>query len=89
MVSETDIRDWHWPGSESYLCSTNPAYLQHDAINAALGSDMLWWARSLDKGSLEKMLANSLCLAVYHLQPPEGSASEGECAQQTLCITHC
>jgi hypothetical protein len=78
MSFTSDIRDWQWSGPENYLCSSNPAYLQHDAVNAALGSEMLWWAKSLEENTLKKMLANSLCLAVYHIEPASGGTSGGE-----------
>ncbi len=65
----SEIRDWHRPGpdGETYLCSSNPAYLQAQAINDVLGSDLLWWCQGLDQEHLHKMLQNSLCLGLYRL----------------------
>lgn len=72
MSQAPDARDWRWPGPENYLCSTNPAYLQLDAVQAAIGSDMLWWASALDNASVKKMVDHSLCLGLYAVRPASG-----------------
>ena len=86
MVSTSAIRDWQWPGPENFLCSSNPALLQRDAISAALDSELLWWAKPLDETSLDKMLRNSLCLAVYHMQQTESRDGEGERGRRIPCV---
>ncbi len=78
MSQAPDARDWRWPGPEPYLCSTNPAYLQLDAIQAALGSDMLWWASALDSTSLKSMVDHSLCLGIYAVRPAPPSGATGQ-----------
>ncbi|KAI1817283.1 hypothetical protein GGS20DRAFT_59487 [Poronia punctata] len=64
MVLETDERNWSRDG---LLVSTEKRYLQVDAINEAMGSEIMWWAKSLPKETLQKALDNSLCLGLYIL----------------------
>lgn len=68
MATSEESREWYRHGDGVYLCSTNPSYLQPAAINAALSSELLWWAKGLDEPSLTKMLNNCLCLGLYHIQ---------------------
>ncbi|KAJ9151383.1 hypothetical protein NKR23_g3080 [Pleurostoma richardsiae] len=70
MAAERDIRSWYRQvGDTTYLCSSDPALLQLDAFNAALGSEMLWWARSLSEDSLKKIVDSCLLIALYALKP--------------------
>lgn len=54
------------------MISTAPQLIQPEAINAAFESDALYWARSLELGTLKRMLAKSLCFGIYLL--PESSS---------------
>lgn len=56
-----------------YLLSTDPKLLQVDAINAALGSDMIWWASDLPAVALLKALKNSLCFGLYEIDSSQES----------------
>ncbi|KAA8650879.1 hypothetical protein EYZ11_005826 [Aspergillus tanneri] len=58
MVPES----WH---RGDYLVSTDPELLQVEAVNAALGSDMVWWAGDLPADALREALHNSLCFGIY------------------------
>ncbi|RGP68669.1 gnat family n [Fusarium sporotrichioides] len=49
-----------------YLVSTDPTLLQVDAINAALGSDMVWWANDLPSDALWEALRSSICFGLYY-----------------------
>ncbi|KAF2670124.1 putative GNAT family N-acetyltransferase [Microthyrium microscopicum] len=58
---------------DSFLVSTNHSNLEPDAINKALGSDVIWWAESLSGNQLRTMLQNSLCFGLYKiLEAPDG-----------------
>ncbi|KAF3761453.1 hypothetical protein M406DRAFT_266713 [Cryphonectria parasitica EP155] len=52
----------------TYMCSTDSTILDLQALNAALGSDMLWWATALSEDRLKTMVDNCLVFAVYHVQ---------------------
>ncbi|KAF6804374.1 putative GNAT family N-acetyltransferase [Colletotrichum sojae] len=62
-------KQWY---KDDYLISTDRSLLQLDAINDALDSDLLWWAKREPEDVLKRMLDNSLCLGVYKL--PESTA---------------
>ena len=62
-------RDWY---KDNFLVSTNRSLLQPVAINAALGSDMLWWAKPLPEDQLKTMLDNTFCFGLYAL--PDSTA---------------
>ncbi|KAI1776991.1 hypothetical protein F4818DRAFT_332587 [Hypoxylon cercidicola] len=64
MVLETTARNWY---RDEFLVSTEPLLIQVDAVNAALSSDLMWWAQGLPRDELKKALHNSLCLALYVL----------------------
>lgn len=57
---------------DNILISTNPSLIQPAAVNAAFGSDMMYWVKPIDETLLKKMLDNSLCFGVYEL--PSSSA---------------
>lgn len=61
-------KSWTYHGVDAtYLCSADPSILDLQALNAALGSDMLWWANALPADSLQTMVDNCLILALYHI----------------------
>lgn len=64
MVLTTAPRNWY---RDEYLISTEPLLLQVDAVNAALSSDLMWWAQGLPRDEAKKALHNSLCLGLYML----------------------
>ncbi|KAI0477216.1 hypothetical protein GGR56DRAFT_394912 [Xylariaceae sp. FL0804] len=64
MVLEVEAKNWY---RDEYLVSTDPRLLQVDAINDALASDAMWWARGLPREDMKKALHNSLCLGLYVL----------------------
>lgn len=55
--------------ARTYLCSTDPGLLQLDALNAALGSDMLWWAKALPEDRLQTLVNNCMIIGLYSLEP--------------------
>lgn len=66
MMSDTELRTWTQQiDAATYTCSNNPRLVQLDALNAALGSDMLWWAESLSEAGLKRIVENLLCLGIY------------------------
>lgn len=56
------------------VCSTDPSRLDLGALNAALGSDLLWWADALPKDRLKTMVDNCLIFGLYLAKP----ASQGK-----------
>ncbi len=65
----TSPSEWY---RENFLVSTNASLIQPAAVNAAFGSDLVYWAKTMDEKLLKKMLDNSLCFGVYEL--PTSSA---------------
>jgi len=68
MIDVTETQNW---SRGDYLVSTDPALLQVDAINAALSSDMVWWARDLPEDALWDALRSSICFGLYHKKSTE------------------
>ncbi|GKZ26959.1 hypothetical protein AbraCBS73388_003475 [Aspergillus brasiliensis] len=69
------VESWRRDG---YLVSTDPSLLQVHAINAALGSDMVWWAGQLPADALKRALDGSLCFGLYQ-EAPSDSFTNGAC----------
>ena len=63
MIKITETQSWT---RGDYLVSTDPALLQVDAINAALSSDIVWWAGDLPRDALWDALRRSVCFGLYH-----------------------
>ncbi|KAI1486509.1 hypothetical protein F5X96DRAFT_681952 [Biscogniauxia mediterranea] len=74
MVLDIEPRNWY---RDEYLISTEPQLIQVDAVNEALGSDLMWWARSLPRETIKKALNNSLCFGLY-LLPQSTSQIAGQ-----------
>ncbi|EPE08472.1 gnat family n-acetyltransferase [Ophiostoma piceae UAMH 11346] len=51
---------------EEFICSTDPALLQLDALSDALASELLWWAQPLDAETLQILVQSSVCIGLYH-----------------------
>jgi hypothetical protein len=62
--------NWH---RGDYLVSTDSELLQVEAVNAALGSDIVWWAGNLPADALREALNKSLCFGLYHKSPAKAS----------------
>lgn len=64
-----DHKTWMRQGlGNSYMCSTDPSIVDLQALNSALGSDMLWWATALPEDRLKTMIDNCLVLGLYELK---------------------
>ncbi|KAI0594749.1 hypothetical protein F4775DRAFT_421814 [Biscogniauxia sp. FL1348] len=74
MVLDIKARNWY---RDEYLVSTEPQLIQVDAVNEALGSDLMWWAQSLPREAIKKALSNSLCFGLY-LLPQSTSQIAGQ-----------
>lgn len=62
----SEIRSWTKTIRDTvYTCSTDPARIQLDALNEALSSDFIWWAKPLGREGLRRMVENSFCFGVY------------------------
>ncbi|KAM0276560.1 hypothetical protein ACHAQH_006611 [Verticillium albo-atrum] len=64
MMSDEVARSWYRDG---YMISTNRGLIQINALNAALESDVMWWAKALPQDVLRKMVNHSLCIGLYKL----------------------
>jgi hypothetical protein len=56
-------QEWH---KDEFMISTKKDILQPAAINKALASDIMWWAKELPEDQLSLMLNNSICFGLYH-----------------------
>ncbi len=62
MASPTE---WY---NGNFFVSTKPSLIQPDAVNAAFGSESMYWTKQFkDESLLKAMLDNSLCFGVYEL----------------------
>ncbi|CAK7566673.1 MAG: hypothetical protein SEPTF4163_004624 [Sporothrix epigloea] len=52
---------------EHFLCSSDPALVQLDALHDAISSELLWWAKPMSRTQLIAMVNNSVCLGVYRV----------------------
>lgn len=79
MLPEGELKTWHRDvAGVRYVCSTDPKHVQLDALNSALGSDMLWWAHPLPEATLKRMVEHSLCFGLYVQHPdPASGGSQG------------
>lgn len=64
-----DPKSWY---RDSFMISTAQQLIQLDAVNEAMGSDMMYWAKKMEPKALKKMLGRSLCFGLYEL--PEGAS---------------
>lgn len=64
MASNTEWRQ------DNFLVSTAKSLLQPSAVNAAFGSDWMYWASPMEESQLRKMMDHSLCFGVYELPSP-------------------
>ena len=62
-------KSWYRDG---FMISTARQLIQLEAVNEAMGSDVVYWAKKMEPTALKKMLDRSLCFGLYEL--PEGSS---------------
>lgn len=72
MNSADHDRNWYRHDGGTFLCSTNKSYIQIDALNAALDSEMLWWADPLPGETMQRMIDNTLCFGLYAIEQAGG-----------------
>ncbi|KJR85290.1 GNAT family acetyltransferase [Sporothrix schenckii 1099-18] len=61
------------PSEEHFICSSDVALIQLDALHDAMSSDLMWWAKPLSRPQLVAMVTNSLCLGVYTADSADGA----------------
>lgn len=67
--------EWY---KDNFLISTKPSLIQPAAVNAAFGTDEMYWTRAFEDVKLLKtMLDSSLCFGVYEL-PTSSSEIAGK-----------
>ena len=67
-------RNWY---RGSFLVSTDRSLIDVDAVNKAMGSDLMWWAQGLPREEAKRAIGNSMCFGLYEL-PESSSAVAGE-----------
>jgi len=77
MASNTEWRQ------DNFLVSIDKSLIQPSAINAAFGSDCMYWARPMEESQLKKMLDRSLCFGVYELPNSSSDIKSEHC----LCLS--
>lgn len=50
---------------DGFLISTDPSLIPLSALNAAFGTDMLYWAKPIPEDAMRRMLDNSLSFGLY------------------------
>lgn len=68
MPPPSELKAWTRTNDGHYLCTTDPKYIDLAALNAALDSEMIWWAGPLDDVGLRTMVDHSLCISLYHMK---------------------
>jgi len=58
-----------------YLISSDPTFLSHDAISAALSSPQAYWAKPLSASALTTCINSSFILGLYISNIPRGGAA--------------
>lgn len=66
-------RTWY---HDKYMISTAPQLIQPEAVNAAFGTEEVYWAKPLSPEAIRKLLSNSLCFGLY-LLPASSSELAG------------
>lgn len=66
-----------------YAVHTDPEKVDLEALNDALGSDIMWWARRLGPEDLRTMVYNSLCFSLHGPAAESGQAATGVYPQPT------
>jgi hypothetical protein len=85
MSTRSDVHNWQ---RDSYLCSSDPANLQFNAIRDAFNSDMMWWAKGLDDASIKKMLDNCFVLGLYSVQHDAGGNEAHSCYTFSILVAN-
>jgi ribosomal protein S18 acetylase RimI-like enzyme len=67
---EYKIRNWY---RDNFLVSTDRSLIQIDAVNEAMGSDLMWWAQGLPRDEARRAINNAMCFGLYEL--PESSSA--------------
>lgn len=86
MLPVSELKSWHREvDGVKYLCTTDPRHIQLGALNAALSSDMLWWARALPETHLKRIVEHSLCFGLYVEKPsPRTGSADGTPLQAVI-----
>lgn len=58
------LREWR---RDEFLVSNDADLFHLSAINAALASDLIYWAKAMSEEALKKMISKSLCFGVYDI----------------------
>jgi len=77
MLPPDQLRSWERKdGEATFVCTTDPRQIDLQAVNAAFGSDMMWWAKSLPEEELKRVIEHSLCLSIS-MQTASNANSQG------------
>ncbi|CAK7222701.1 hypothetical protein SBRCBS47491_004948 [Sporothrix bragantina] len=70
--------------TEHFLCSSDTALIQLDALHDAMSSDLLWWAKPLARPQLVAMVNNSVCLGVYRVAEAGDDGSDDKAPREMV-----
>lgn len=79
-------REWrHRTNGTGYLITTSTDHFDLDWLNAAYGTEDMFWAKPLPKDQLAVMLANSLTLGLYEIlsDMPEARSEDSPSSPRT------
>lgn len=80
MTAAANVREWRKEiGGVAFLISTSLPLMDVDYINAAFGSEDMYWAKPLPRDELQLMLGNSITLGLFQIlpsAPPSTTVSE-------------
>ncbi|CZR62492.1 related to GNAT family N-acetyltransferase [Phialocephala subalpina] len=91
ITSRFQHRTWT---KEGYLISTDPSSIPVEAANEMLGSDNVYWAKSMPDGIMLETLQNSLCFGLYSQNsskdsqfPSNHTSAPGQFIGLARCVT--
>ncbi|KAL2126493.1 hypothetical protein VTI74DRAFT_816 [Chaetomium olivicolor] len=85
MIPQGNLRSWtRQVGDQTYTVSTDPSLIDLDAVNAAYGSDMIYWAKTLDMETIKLCVEQSLCFGLYvQKEQPQHESQDGKATNGT------
>ncbi|KAF9698300.1 hypothetical protein EKO04_003752 [Ascochyta lentis] len=69
---------------ESYLISTDASLVPISELNAALATDLVYWANPLPEEVMREMLENSLCFGLYDIKPVTAQTNSSIKTKETI-----
>ena len=90
MASSTASKHRTW-SRDGFFISTDPSLIPLQSLNAALGSDMVYWAKAIPEDALQQMLDSSLSFGLYSPTsslPPETEMPDATTSPEASEVLH-